>query len=373
VNEDALTRTLLLVDDDERNLDLLEAILEPLGHKTLRATHGKDAIKILDKGDVDLVLLDVMMPEITGFDVLSYIRSRPTYRQIPVVLITAAVRPEHRLEGLRLGASEFLEKPVDQAILVTRVRSLLRLQFATDELLRRNRELEQLRHDQEEMINFIAHDLRSPLAAVAGNLGYVLDEAMLTAEQKEALEDSQRAVRSADGMIADLLAVARAEEVSMHLERSPVALSELFRQVQSSHSAELRMRGVELRVESAGEILLLTEAELLARVFDNIVRNAMRHTPRGGRILMQARQGAAIEIRLSNSGPPIPIEERERVFEKFWRATGCSMHGSVGLGLYFCRLVVEAHGGRIHVEQSPDWPVSFVIQLPLYEAQVVFR
>src|SRR5689334_11787318 len=157
-----LSTTLLLVDDDPQNLELLEATLAPLGHKLLRARGGQEALDVLASERVDLLLLDLMMPEVSGFDVLVHLRGQPTYRHIPVILITAASDREHRLKGLQLGATEFLEKPVDQPILLARIRSLLRLQFVTDELIRRNEKLELMKQNQEELMHFIAHDLRKP-------------------------------------------------------------------------------------------------------------------------------------------------------------------------------------------------------------------
>jgi signal transduction histidine kinase len=368
-----LPKTLLLVDDDQQNLELLEAILAPLGHTLLRASGGREALEILGREPVDLLLLDVMMPEVSGFDVLVQLHARPTYRQVPVILITAAGDREHRLQGLELGATEFLEKPVDQPILLARIRSLLQLQFVSDELIRRNEKLELLRQNQEELMHFIAHDLRNPLAVIRANLGFLRDEeAIKPADWLSAIDDSERAVRRADGMIADLLNVARAEQVKLDVHKRPISLSLLLHQVQASYAAEAEWRGIALEIDQTG-IQLLADADLLRRVFENIVSNALRHTLRGGRIRVQAVSGEAVEIRLANSGPPIPVEERERVFEKFWRAKGSPKAGAVGLGLYFCRVVVEAHGGRIAAKQTGEWPTVFVITLPLYQARVVIR
>jgi len=369
-----LSSTLLLADDDPQNLELLEAILAPLGHKLLRAQSGRETLDILATERVDLLLLDLMMPVISGFDVLNQLRVMPTYRQIPVILITAAGDREHRLKGLQLGATEFLEKPVDQPILLARIRSLLQLQYVSDELIRRNEKLELMQQNQEELMHFIAHDLRNPLAVIRANLGYLRTATTAKpADRLEAIEDSERAVRRADGMIADLLAVARAEQVTLDLDMRPLGLSLLAHQVYGSYAAEAHWKSIELEVDIDSGIQLFADAELLRRVFENILGNALRHTPKGGRIRAEASFGEVVEIRLVNSGPPIPAEERERVFEKFWRAKGSTKGGMVGLGLYFCRVVVEAHGGKIAVEQADAWPTVFVITLPIYKGQVVIR
>jgi two-component system, sensor histidine kinase and response regulator len=369
-----LSTTLLLVDDDPQNLELLEAILEPLGHKLLLAHGGQEALDILARDRIDLLLLDVMMPGVSGFEVLSQLRARPTYRQVPVVLITAAGDREYRLKGLQLGATEFLEKPVDQPILLARIRSLLQLQFVSDQLIRRNEKLEVLQQNQEELMHFIAHDLRNPLAVIRTNLGFLRIEANVKgADRLAAIEDSERAVRRADAMIADLLTVARAEQVTLEVDKRPLSLSLLMHQVHASYAPEAEWRGIALETDIDSGIQLVADADLLRRVLENIVSNALRHTPKGGRIRAQALSRETVEIRLANTGPPIPIEERERVFEKFWRAKGSPKAGVVGLGLYFCRVVVEAHGGRITVEESDGWPAVFVITLPVYQGPVVIK
>ena len=369
-----MATTLLLADDDPQNLELLDAILAPLGHRLLQAKGGRETLDVLAAERVDLLLLDLMMPEISGFDVLTQLRALPTYRQLPVILITAASDREHRIKGLQLGATDFLEKPVDQPILLARIRSVLQHQYISDELIRRNEKLELLQQNQEELMHFIAHDLRNPLAIIRANLEYLRTAAAAkTDDRLEAIQDSERAVRRADGMIADLLAVARAEQVTLDLDKRPLGLSLLTHQVHSSYEAEAHWRGIALDVDVDPSIQLVADADLLRRVFENILSNALRHTRKGGRIRVDATSGEVVEIRLANSGPPIPKEERERVFEKFWRAKGSAKAGAVGLGLYFCRMVVEAHGGSIAVEQTDDWPTVFVITMPVYQGPVVIR
>jgi signal transduction histidine kinase len=292
---------------------------------------------------------------------------------VPVVLITAAGDREYRLKGLQLGATEFLEKPVDQPILLARIRSLLQLQYVTDQLIRRNEKLELLQQNQEELMHFIAHDLRNPLAVIRTNLGFLCTDNVKTADRMAAIEDSERAVRRADAMIADLLTVARAEQVTLEVDKRPLSLSILARQVHASYTAEAEWRSITLEIDVDSTIQLVADADLLRRVLENILSNALRHTPKGGRIRMQALCRDVVEIRLANTGPPVPVGERERVFEKFWRAKGSPKAGVVGLGLYFCRVVVEAHGGRITVEETDGWPAVFVITLPVYQGRVVIR
>jgi signal transduction histidine kinase len=148
-------------------------------------------------------------------------------------------------------------------------------------------------------------------------------------EQREAIEDSERAVRRADDMIADLLSVARAEHVA-------------------------------------------SDADLLRRVLDNIVSNALRHMPKGGCIEARASSREVVELRIANSGRPFRSRNETESSRNFG-ARKAARRGTVGLGLYFCRVVVEAHGGRIAIEQTDRWPTEFVITLPVYQGKVLIQ
>ncbi len=163
-------KRILVADDEPHNLELLEACLEPLGHETVRASTGAEAIALLDRLPVDLVLLDVMMPGASGFEVLRRFRDRPTERHVPVVVLTALVDRAMRLRGLELGANDFLPKPIDRAELVARVRTLLDLQDANDALLVRTRELTRLQAFQRYLVDCLGRDLREPLSVVTENL-----------------------------------------------------------------------------------------------------------------------------------------------------------------------------------------------------------
>src|SRR5262249_46810825 len=138
-----------------------------------RARGGREALELFDQEGADLVLLDVLMPGLDGLDVLTHIRARSDRPYVPVVLVTAHSERQHRLRGLEAGADDFLEKPVDQSILVARVRTLLRLKVALDELRTRNAELEQLQREQRELTQFIVHDLKNPITVMYANLQFL--------------------------------------------------------------------------------------------------------------------------------------------------------------------------------------------------------
>jgi DNA-binding response OmpR family regulator len=202
-------KRILLVDDEVQNLELLEACLEPLGHETVRAQAGTEAIAFLDRVSFDLVLLDVMMPGATGFEVLRRFREKRTERCVPVVILTALVDRASRLRGLELGANDFLAKPLDRAELMTRVRSLLALQDATDTLLERSAELGRMKTRQHDREARIVRELSAPLDTAFANLA-ALDDAQLRPESLLRVKAAREATANAMRAVHELFDPARA-------------------------------------------------------------------------------------------------------------------------------------------------------------------
>ena len=365
---------LLLVDDEPNNLDVLEGLLRPLGHRVARAEGGRAALDLFHTLHPDLVLLDLRMPEMDGIDVLLHIRATAEGAETPVVLVTAHADREHRVRGYQAGADDFLEKPVDSAVLLARVRTLLRLKRTRDdlaashaELILRHESLRRLQREQRELTEFIVHDLKTPLAVVCANLSFSLAEVSTAApDLVEALDEANMAAIRLSRMIEDLLTISRLEQDSFPLHLESLSLGPLLGEV----AAQARRRATErgIRIDSPrGPSVVTARADvmLLRRVLENIVDNSLRYTPRAGRVSLAVDNVHKVQIAVSNSGPAIPLLERGRVFEKFSRGKEESVTGgNAGLGLYFCKRAVEAFGGDIQVVETTEWPTSFVITLP---------
>ncbi len=368
-----MTHRILLVDDHPRNLLALEAILLPYGYGLLRATDGATALAMVKRDRPDLILLDLMMPGMDGVEVLTRLRASEEGRHVPVVLVTASIEREHRLRGLEAGADEFLEKPIDVPILLARVRTLLalkdsrdELQRSRDELGRRHAALEAAQREQRELTAFIVHDLRSPLGVVYAGLDALQHGVVRThPELAPIVHDSREAASRLRSMINDLLTISRMEAASLPLLREPVALSQMLHGVVETYEPQAAERGVRLLAPPETPLLVNTDRALLRRVLENLLDNALRYTPKDGRIRVGLETDGDVEVSVSNDGVAIPEVERARIFEKFRRGSSeVAQMGNAGLGLYFSKRAVEALGGSIGVEHRASWATSFVIHLP---------
>lgn len=360
----------LIVDDEPRNLTLLEAVLSPLGIECCRAQNGVEAVamyqEMLAKGEVDLVLLDVMMPELDGFGALAQMRQlTTTAERIPIVLVTALAAREDRMRGLEAGADDFLSKPLDPHEVRCRARTFLALRESQRTLRERAEELERVQQARADLSRLIVHDLKNPLAALQGNLHWVRQRAAkgTDAMMLEALDDSTSSTQRLLMLIGTLIDVDRAENAQLQIECRPTRVVDLLEAVARRHQRDAEIRGVTINVEGDGELRASIDTAVVERVVENLVENATRFAGAAGKIeLAVTREGNQTIITVANTGEPIPAATRARMFEKYATSERAGNHQ--GLGLYFCRLAAEAHDGRISLDGDETWPTRFRIAIP---------
>jgi len=372
------TPDVLVVDDDPRNRKLLEEYLVGAGYKVRVAQDGRSALAEAAERAPDLVLLDVMMPDLSGLEVCRKLKSDPRTRLSQVVLVTALDGTPHRVEGLDTGADDYVSKPVRREEFMAKVRSLLRarrllaeVEEARATLAIRNAQLEELEALKETLSQTLVHDLKNPLAAVLGNLELIerrVEEPVLNLVRR-----SKAAAWRMHQMILNLLDVAALEEGKILLHPESVDAAGLARKACLEMEAAAVPRGVTLSVDAgADRNEVRGDPTILRRVFDNLLGNALEHSPQGGRILVNVVScDEGVEITVADQGPGVPEAFRERIFEKFQRLENRKTvpGANRGLGLTFCRLAVEAHGGTIWVDDAPGGGARFRALLPAAEEQ----
>jgi signal transduction histidine kinase len=233
----------------------------------------------------------------------------------------------------------------------------------------RSERLGRLQREKESLVQLIVHDLRSPLNAVMLSLEFVAQEVKRRdagGDLTEALEDARSTAGRVSGMVSQILDTAKLEEGRLMLERDSLLAGELLRRVRHQLAPMAREKGVEVRVEAPSDLGLRGDPRLFGRVFENLLSNSIRHAPGGGQILLAAVREGSNTCRLSvhNNGVAIEADDRERIFAKFQQGGDGARLGGWGLGLYFCRMVLEAHDGTIVVEDVDGWPTSFVMRVP---------
>jgi two-component system, sensor histidine kinase and response regulator len=371
---------ILVADDVPANVELLFDQLHTLGFRTIAAVDGPSAIRACVEEHPDLCILDVAMPagdlgvdhRSTGFEVCRRIKRDPRTARIPVIFVTALNDTNDRVKGIEAGGDDFLTKPHNRLVLGARVRSLLKLKAATDALeesYRKLRELEKLRDD---LMKMIVHDLKTPLTSVVATLEMVGDGdyGAVSLEQRRALGEAEMKADELLGLIGDLLEVAKVEETGLVLDAEPIAPGAFIAELVHEWHVRFTQEGASVITTVAEDAATFyADKALLKRVFSNILQNALTHSGRAIELRISVRGEAdGLLFGVQDNGPGIAEEFHDLIFQKFGRVkTGhVPRVRSSGLGLAFCKLVVEAHGGRIWVRSTVGEGSTFYVQLPTH-------
>jgi signal transduction histidine kinase len=361
--------TILVVDDEPMAHDIIEGYLFREGYELAFATSGLEALTFLDQQLPDVILLDVMMPDMDGLEVCQQLKTSERFRHIPIILITALGSKEDLASGIEAGADDFLAKPVNDLELRARVRSLLRIKKQYDELQAALR----LRED---LARMIVHDMRTPLTAILGFSDLLQFKGNLSAEDLEEVKMISNNALRLNSFLNDMLIVAKMEEAGqLILNRTLADVNHLVRQVHEDQAlvASLKKINIELDLPSESRPVSL-DANLFQRVLDNLLSNAVKFSPVESTVIVRVDYPEAtseplpaeakLRIRVLDEGPGIDQEHRDRIFDKFEVVElKRSDTRQIGLGLVFCKMVVEAHQGRIFVEDNMPAGSVFTVEI----------
>lgn len=369
---DTAATTILVVDDNASNRALAEATLAEEGYRVLLAESGAEGLAIFAAQAIDCVLLDVRMPVDDGFAVCAALRATPSGARVPVLFFTALRDIETFDRAARAGGDDFLAKPIRPSELVARVQTALELR-RVDDALRGSFEALKLQRDalqraqlaKERLMAYVVHDLKNPVGVIdlqAQVLGY---DPELSESARKSLGGIRAAVRRLVRMIDNLLDVSKGTEGKLSLNRTNVDLGALLREVQQELEGGATAAKVTIEAH-AGAKQVFADPDLLKRAVVNLVENAIRFAPKGSVVEVATQHvGTGTELTVRDAGRGVPPSQREAIFEPFLQlaAQGDATSGSRGLGLAFCRIVAEGHGGLITVTDAHPGAL-FCLHLP---------
>lgn len=360
-------KTVLIVDDKELNIKLLKAYLKTNQYDIVEASSGEEALRMVNDFNPDLILLDVMMPGIDGFEVCKRLKQDDKTQMIPVVMVTALTGKEDRIRALEAGADDFLSKPVDRTALLARVKSLLRVKSYHDELLKsykeialKNERLKELERTKEGLTHMIIHDLNNPLSAIYGNLEMIkVENQNLSETELDTMDKCLAYSLDLRQMIQGLLDIHRMEEGKLQPVKELTNVTEMLADLMEQFIARAEMDRISLTFSNSGEgPSVRIDPNLIKRVIANLLSNAIRHSPEGEEIEVTTgflAEKNCIAFSVKDNGNGLAPEYHERIFDKFEQVdlkdSGVKV-GTGGLGLAFCKMAVEAHGGEVWVESD---------------------
>ena len=377
---------ILLVDDQPAKLMTYRAILRGVDATLVTAGSGREALEHLLKTDFAVVLIDVIMPELDGFELAAMMREHPRFRKTAIIFVSGVALTElDRLKGYEYGAVDYVPVPVVPEILRAKIRVFVELHRKTRELERLNRDLElrvaertaelqEASRRKDEFLATLAHELRNPLAAIrlAAQLIGLAD--LPLAQRENSVAVIQRQVEHLVRLIDDLVDVSRITRGLISLRRVPVLVASVVTQAVESSRPALDARRHQLHVHlPPGDLWVDGDAARLAQVLGNILNNAAKFTDPGGRIDLTVRQeGAHVTIRITDSGVGIRPETLPLIFELFTQSDRPLDRTSsgLGIGLALVRRLVEMHGGTVAAaSEGHGHGTTLTVTLPLASTQ----
>jgi signal transduction histidine kinase len=396
--------SILLVDDQPQRLLSYEAILRGLGQNLVSARSGTEALELLMKGDFAVILLDVSMPGMDGFETAAMIHNHPRYERTPIIFVTGVhVSELDRLKGYKLGAVDYVSIPIVADILRSKVHVLVELHSqrrqlqelnvslaaANEHLERTNttlqaektRELEVLNHalqeanrHKDEFLAILAHELRNPLAPIRNAIDIMKRLPMQDASLVWSRDVIGRQAAHLTRLVDDLLDISRITHGTIKLNRDVITVKTIVDRALEAVQPAMQERRHELQVHLA-EPGIIVNGDLirLVQVLGNLLVNAAKYTPPEGRIGLDVRRnGSVVEFRVSDSGIGISADSLPRLFNLFSRVSQPAGHAEsgLGIGLALVRRLVELHDGKVSVRSDGENRGSeFLVTLPVLDVQ----
>ena len=377
--------TVMVVDDEPQNLEVLQGFLQLEGFHVVTAEDGETALLILPASRPDLVLLDVRLPGVDGFEVCRRIKNDPATAFVPVVIVTALQGTQERLRGAAAGADEFISKPYDHTELITRVKALLRAKRYHDQVTAANAQLEQrviertaeleralaelrgLDHLKSQFITNVSHELRTPLQHVKGYIDLLAEGAMgnLTPKQTEGLTLAQEAVERLEKVVYDIVDFSTLDENALVFE--PIYVLDVCRSVINGYTAMANRRQVSITLSMAADLPLVNADRVaITRVLQHLLDNAIKFGPYNQNVQMQVdRHNRRVRVAVRDHGPGLAPAAIERIFDVFYQVDGSATRkaGGLGVGLALVRKLVEAHGSQVTVTSELGKGSTFAFEL----------
>ncbi|PJB33971.1 MAG: hybrid sensor histidine kinase/response regulator [Deltaproteobacteria bacterium CG_4_9_14_3_um_filter_63_12] len=361
--------TVLIVDDTAANLTLLCEIIKRQGYHARPVTSGALALQAASASPPELILLDIAMPGMNGFEVCERLKADPVLKEIPVIFISALTDVEDKVRAFTAGGVDYITKPFRFEEVQTRVTTHLELRRQRRELQASNDRLFKLELLRDNLVHMLVHDLRTPLAVQLGFLGFLKKDpaSTLTPQQKDQIEETLNAVKRMVLMVNAMLDLSKLEATKMIPQLLLCDLGIIAQEVVAELSSLAKGRNLVLRPQSL-ELHALVDRGLISRVFQNLIANALRFAPEdNGQVEVELdRVDQGVRIQVKDNGRGISSAHHAVIFEKFGQVGEKKPREmpSTGLGLPFCKLAVEAHGGRIGVESVVGKGSTFWFVLP---------
>lgn len=368
---------ILAVDDTPHNLELLHDLLENRGYSVIVSDDPRQGLDMIRTEHPDLVLLDIMMPHIDGFEFCRQMKADPDTAHIPVIFISALHDTKNVVRGFDVGGADYITKPFQQKEVLARVNNQITLVRQRQEIAEKHRQsvtyFETLNTMKEQFIRSATHDLKNPLHIISGYAALLEDMtgAEFEATGDQLVEGIMIGTRRMQALIEEMLDLAQMETGSTAVSLDRARAGDLMRHAFREYYAMAEQQQIAIRVEvEEPDAYVYVDINKIARAIENLVTNAIKYTPAGGAVWLRTeRNGERMALSIADSGIGIPETDLDSLFDPFFRVNNSDhrQREGTGLGLSIVKSIVEQHGGTIEVESTVGAGSVFRVWLPIAE------
>jgi signal transduction histidine kinase len=356
------TASILLVDDNTNNLGVLYRYLDDEGFEVLVSQDGERAIRLAQEQRPDLILLDIMLPGMSGFEVCEALKRDESTADIPVIFISALTGVEDKVHGFQAGGVDYITKPFYQEEVLARINAHITIK-------RQREELDRLNATKDTLFSIIGHDLRGPFMGLLGALELLrdADQELDHATRQELIENLYSSSETTYHLVENLLEWSRSQQQAVRLSPRPILLRELLDDSIQLYRPGASQKGVALELRVPDDLAIYADRDTISSALRNFINNAVKFTPTGGMVAIQAHpQDEAIEIEITDTGVGMDPQQVEALFDlnRSGSRRGTSGERGTGLGMILARDYVARNGGSIQVESSVGEGSTFRVTIP---------
>lgn len=360
------------VDDEQINLDLMRIMLRKTDFDYIGIQKSDQAIEILEKNPPTIILSDVMMPRMNGYELCAQIKANDQLKDIPVIFLTSMVTVDHKVKGFEAGGVDYVAKPFNEHELLARVRTHIALVTAREKVIKQSNDLKRDNDLKDRLFSIIGHDLRSPLSAIKMQLDFIQrgiinpkdDNFMGTTVQNLASTTDE-----AFNLLDNLLGWARLESGVLSIIKEEVNLGSLIEQTVRLQKMALDLKDIELKTNiSDSEITCFADMNMVKTVLRNLLSNAIKFTPKGGVIEFKVqKKDTNVNVEITDSGIGISSENLEKILnpKEHFSKEGTEKEAGTGLGLVLCQDFIRKNGSELRIESEIGQGSTFSFSLPL--------
>ncbi len=368
---------ILIVDDQVENLKILGNILGERNYRIALATNGTEALNFVERKLPNLILLDVMMPDIDGFEVCSRLKAYEKTKDIPIIFLTAKSQMEDMLYGFKIGGVDYITKPFKQEELMARVETHLQLKHSRDIILKQNENLLKLNNEKGMFLSLAAHDLKNPALVITGFAGIMEKSAEeLTPEDtREFAVDIRESGNTMLGILSDLVEINQFEQGKVQFMFENVHISNLLERIVDDMKSYANKKSIEINYESQiNSDTIDSDMEKVEKIFSNLISNAIKFSPFGKKVMVKASDfidkfddQKFVRIEVQDEGPGLNEDDKKKLFQKFAKlsAKPTNNESSTRLGLSIVKNIVDNLKGRIRCDSEPGKGTNFIVELPV--------